>query len=110
MQIAVADATISVEMSGITDRDGKDVYAVTILTEDWEHSDHSIKSGSMGGDEPSGMAATLSFLQACGDAANYEFRTGRKSENATLFPAHVASWAASHVDEIAIAAMELEAA
>jgi len=110
MQIEVADATISVEMSGITDAEGRDVYAVTIVTPEWKHSDHSIKSGCLGGDEAQGMASTLSFLQTCGDAANYEFRTGRKSENSTLFPAHVASWAAQHVDELSIAAMELEAA
>jgi len=110
MQISVADATISVEMSEITDPEGRDVYAVTIVTQEWEHSDHSIKSGCLGGDERRGMASALSFLQACGDAANYEFRTGRKSENSTLFPSHVASWAAQNVDELAIAAMELEAA
>jgi hypothetical protein len=110
MQIAVADATISVEMSGITDSEGRDIYAMTIVTPEWKHSDHSIKSGCLGCDEWHGMASALSFLQACGDAANYEYRTGRGSENSDLFPAHVAIWAAQHVDELSIAAMELEAA
>jgi len=108
MQIQVADATLTVEMSGNIDSDGRDIYALTIVTPTFEHSDHSIKSGCLGGTEAKGMRASLSFLFACAEGMSFERCTSHKSDNADLFPRHVGEWAFAHADELAMAMEDVE--
>lgn len=52
----------------------------------------------------------LSFMEACGDSRQYEIRNRLKfgeSENATIFPLHVADWCAEQADELAMLRSDL---
>lgn len=54
------------------------------------------------------MGSLLSFLGAFAEAIEYEFRTGRPSENRDLFPRNLREWAYLNSDEIGLLSYDLE--
>jgi hypothetical protein len=72
------------------------------------YRDRDLKSGCQGGTERDGLESLLSFLGAAAESYGYTMRTGRESDNAGLFPAHIVEWAYQHADEISMAAYEYE--
>jgi hypothetical protein len=98
---------VSIEYAG--DRNGRQAYRYHIdLPDGTEHSADDLASGVGGGSLQSGLESLLSFLIACGESWSYQQRTGREGENADLFPAAVAEWAAQNQDELPMLAIELE--
>lgn len=104
--VKVAGATVSAEPSGRFDRNGKPEWKWYL-----DFPDGSAHSGGelwSRGDSAETLETLLSFLGACGEGLNYQTRTGRESENSSLFPAAVAEWCAANVDEIALVQFEIE--
>lgn len=54
------------------------------------------------------MGAFLCFLSAFAEAIEYEFRTGRPSDNRDLFPRNLREWAYLNSDEIGMLSYDLE--
>lgn len=104
--IRIGDTEISIEIDGETG-EGRTRYRYYIDAPLFKYSDTDLKSGCGGGDELEGLESLLSFLGACGESYSYTERTGRESENANLFPAKVAAWAAENSDALGIASYEL---
>lgn len=50
----------------------------------------------------SAFEGILSFLCAFAESVDYTTRTGRESENGTIFPAALAAWATQNSDEISM--------
>lgn len=50
----------------------------------------------------------LNFLSAFAEAIGYENRTGRESENKSLFPVIMSDWAVKNSDEFAMLGLEIE--
>ena len=67
-----------------------------------------LHSGAGGGSLQEGLESLLGFLGAFAEAIAYQERSGQESENANLFPAGLADWAAENADEIAVLVCELE--
>lgn len=65
-------------------------------------------SGVGGGSLQEGLESLLGFLGAFAEAIAYQERTGRKSENAGLFPAGLVEWASENADEIVMMELELQ--
>ena len=107
--VRVGSAFVSIEFAGQTS-DGRARYCYHIDTPDWEYTGADLKSGAGGGSLESGMESLLSFLSACGEAVAYSRRTGRESENADLFPPHVAQWCHQNSDELSILQLEVSEA
>ena len=90
---------------------GRDVFEWFIdLPDGQEFSAADLKSGMQGAELQEMFASLLSFLSACGEGLRYQESTGRESENADLFPAPVAQWAAAHSDELSMLQSEIEEA
>ena len=105
--VRVGGATISIDYS--RERSGRQAYRWYIdLPDGSEHTGDDLSSGVGGGSLQSGLESLLSFLSACGESVNYRDRTGRDGENADLFPAPVAEWAAQNSDELSMLAIELQ--
>ena len=104
--VRVGSAFVSIEFAGQTS-DGRARYHYHIDTPDWEYTGDDLKSGVGGGSLESGMESLLSFLSACGEAVAYSRRTGRESENADLFPPHVAQWCYQNSDELSLLQFEI---
>jgi len=100
--VRIGDSWISIEFGKQTS-DGRIRYKYYIDTPKFKYENDDLKSGVGGGDLQSGMASLLSFLGACAEA-----RTGRRGENADLFPERVGAWAKENQDEIDMLAIELE--
>lgn len=49
----------------------------------------------------------LTFMTACGESMRSSRSTGRKGENADLFPLHIAEWIEDHMQEIQNVACDL---
>ena len=107
--VRVGSAFVSIEFAGQTS-DGRARYRYHIDTPDWEYTGDDLKSGVGGGSLESGMESLLSFLSACGEAVAYSQRTGRESENADLFPPHVAQWCYQNSDELSLLQFEISEA
>ena len=107
--VRVGSAFVSIEFAGQTS-DGRARYRYHIDTPDWEYTGDDLKSGVGGGSLESGMESLLSFLSACGEAVAYSRRTGRESENADLFPPHVAQWCHQNSDELSMLQLEISEA
>lgn len=109
---SIAGATVSVDHIGRDyspeDRDYRQRYSYSIVTDAWRYDGDDIRSGCSAPVNVDSAAETLfSFLGACAESREYRERTGRGGENAELFPEHVGSWAEEHSDEIAMLACEL---
>lgn len=103
----IGGAFVSIEY-GEPNNDGRTTYVYYIDLPDFEYESNDLASGCQGGDLQDGLESLLAFLGAAAEAKNYEDRTGRKSENADLFPAEIVEWAAQNSDEIAAAQYELD--
>lgn len=69
-----------------------------------EYEDRQLQSGIFGFRSTVEVFETLlGFLQACGEGFQYQTRTGRESDNATLFPPHIAEWAAENLGAVEMA-------
>lgn len=103
--VRIGDVEISITPSSGRDHYGKTVWHWYVDGEGLEASGDDLAGW---GDHRKMMGAMLSFLSACGEGLSYQERTGRESENADLFPRDVASWCATHADELAILGLEIE--
>lgn len=107
--IQIGGAWISLEYSRRGTSDGRTRYQWAIdLPDGSEHTGDDLKSGCGGGDLQGGFVSLLSFLAACGESVKFAQRTGREGENADLFPAPVAQWAADHTDDLMLVELEIE--
>lgn len=88
--------------------DNRQGYLVYIDTLEFEYCASDIASKVGGGSLQDGLQAALSFLDACAESRAYHARTGRRGDNADLFPSHVGEWAETNSDEIGMLACELE--
>ena len=105
--LAIGGATISLDYSG--QRCGRMTWRWFIdLADGSEFSEVDLSCGANGATDQQMFATLLSFLGACGEGLRYQERTGRESENASLFPEPVAQWAAAHSDELGCLQMEIE--
>ena len=107
--VRVGNSFVSIEFAGETS-DGRSRYRYHIDTPEWEFTGADLKSGVGGGSLESGTENLLSFLSACGESVAYSMRTGRESENADLFPPHVAQWCYQHSDELSMLQCEISEA
>lgn len=84
-------------------------YVYHIDTPEWEFTADDLQSGLFEHSLQSGMKSLLSFLSACSDAMYYNtHRTfPHESENADLFPPHVAEWCYQNSDELSMLQYEL---
>jgi hypothetical protein len=122
--LTIGDVTITVSGHD-RDWDGRTCYEVSIaFPEGYSYADNhgetqfidrgyiyrtnDLRSGCQGGSERDGMESLLGFLGAAAESYGYTMRTGRKSDNADLFPAFITQWAYQHADEISMAAYEME--
>jgi len=105
--LQIEGAWVQLEYSERPGRDGRVRYRWTIdLPDGSEHTgdDLQTRSASL----QSAFGDLLSFLGACAESVAYTRRTGRKTENAELFPAPVAEWADSCSDELSMLRYEIE--
>lgn len=74
---------------------------------DFEYAENSFKPGA-GSDIQDCFVAILDFLGAFAEAISYETRTGRESDNKTLFPSIMSDWAIKNSDEFSILQQEID--
>lgn len=103
--LQIGGATVSLTYHGRA-RDNRRAYLGYIDMPDG--SEHVIDDLSGHGDLQAGFESLLSFLGAAAEAYDYTTRTGRVSDNLTLFAPPVVEWAYQNADEIAMLALELE--
>lgn len=107
--VRIGDATVQLEFSSRPGREGRARYRWTIDFDNGEtFSDDDLQSGCGGGTIAEGFSSLLSFLSACGESHRYREATGRGGDNADLFPAPVAQWAAENEDDLALLSCELD--
>lgn len=107
--LKVGQAVVSLNLSGRTTREGRDVYECWIdLPDGSEHEVTELHSGCQGGSVQEGFAALLSFLSAAAESRQYRERTGRQGENEDLFPSVIVDWACQYSDEIGMLAIKIE--
>jgi hypothetical protein len=107
--VRVGDAEISIGYSKQPGREGCTRFLYYIDAPDCEECyANDLQSGCQGGSLQGGLASLLSFLNACAESVGYAQRTGRKGENADLFPPDISAWAYQNSDEIGMLAMEIE--
>ena len=88
--------------------EGRERAKFLLVTPEFEYEDNELRSGVMGFWSTVGIFESfLSFMQAAIEAAEYEMRTGRESDNSGLFPKHVVEWALEHKDAIEMAICEI---
>lgn len=73
----------------------------------WEYEEKTFRAPPCG-DLQDAFAAILSFLGAFAEARSYQQRTGRESENASLFPEFMGEWADKNSDEFSMLGSEIE--
>lgn len=99
MKMKITDATLEIDASG----------NLTIELTDGYRSHEKINPPRVGGyDEKSLMSSALSFLYACGDSINYAMHSMGKGEHTDLFDQVIGLWAASNLDAISIAQMDID--
>ncbi len=108
--LKIGGAWVQLEYSERPGREHRTRYRWTIdLPDGSSHSDDDLQSGNNSDSGlQSGFGSLLSFLGACGESIRYSDATGRKGENADLFPGPVAEWAATETDELAMLGLEIE--
>lgn len=101
--IAIGNGYIAIEYSPDQSFDGRDRYRyhIDIPSLGVDYSCDDLQSGCGGGSLQSGLSSLLTFLSACGES----YPDG---ENADMFPAHIAEWAAQHSDDLSVLACELD--
>jgi len=108
--LVIGGATISIERISITP-DNRDRFQYFIdLIDGKQCSGDDLRSGCGGGSIQSTFVSLLSFIDAFAEAHFYQLRSGRKSENADLFPTELAQWACENSDEISMIRLEIEEA
>jgi hypothetical protein len=103
--VRLGNVEISITPSSNRDHYGKTIWHWYIDGEGLEASGDDLAGW---GDHREMMGSMLSFLSACGEGLSYQERTGNESDNADLFPPDVASWCATHSDELSMLGMEIE--
>ena len=98
---------ISIYRHGVSD-DGRTIYGYYIDRPEGEYQAADLKSGVGGGSLQGGLASLLCFLSASMEGYEYEQRTGRKSDNADLFPNDVLEWALQNRYELEAYQNDLE--
>jgi hypothetical protein len=74
-----------------------------------EYRDGNLHSGAGGFHSTVDAFDTfLAFLNAAGEAIRYQEQTGRKSDNADLYPPNVMQWCADHVSDIESLHMDIQ--
>jgi len=112
--VIVGGAFVSIEYAKRPGRDGRTRYQYHIDLPESERGERlslsadDMQSGCQGGSLQEGLTSLLSFLSACGESLSYATRTEEPGENADLFPAVLAQWAAQNSDELGALACELE--
>lgn len=102
--VQIGEDTLSVDLSGY--RNGRSVFTLYIdFADGAEYSCSDLSSPRESLQEA--LSSYLSFLSACGEGYRYQM-SGRESENADLFPPHIAEWAYQHNDEIGMMQLEME--
>lgn len=98
--LKIGDSTLHLTDVQVAE-EGRDRATFLLVTPEFEYEDDQLRSG-VGGfiSTVAAFDAFLSFLEAAAEAEEYEVRTGQKSDNSNLFPAHVAEWALLNKDEI----------
>lgn len=105
--IKVGNATISlIETTEGNECRTRCIFAID--TSEFEYIDRSLQTGCGSYGTQVVFASFLSFLSAAGESYSHTMRTGKESENASLFPANITEWAYQNSDEIDILAAELE--
>lgn len=104
--VRVAGAWISIEPTRRANRDGKPCWKWYVDLPDGSEHEGADLHGL--GDAGEMLATLIGFLGACGESVAYGRRTGRKGENADLFPAPVAEWADGASDELAMLGFDME--
>ena len=103
--VRIGNGWVSAEPTDTTDHMGKPVWRYAIDADGLEYEAEDLAGW---GNSREMLATLLTFLGAAAEAHDYELRTGRESDNGDLFPARVMEWAHQNIDEIAMAAYELE--
>ena len=107
--IRIGELEISIRYSSREGSEpGRVRYEYFLDHRDWSYSSDDLQSGCYVHSLQSGLESLLAFLGACGEAWNYGNRTGNESENADLFPQHVALWCADNEDEFAMLGFEID--
>jgi hypothetical protein len=104
----VGDGFISIEYSPRQPPSGRTRYRYFVDVGKRSYKGSDLQSGVGGGDLQEGFGSLLSFLSAAGEGYSYEQRTGRKSDNADMFPKWLNEWAADHEDELSMLSYEVE--
>jgi hypothetical protein len=107
--LKIGTSTLSLEISGETTRDGRDVYTVYLdLDNGQEYEITDLKSGCQGGDVLEGFRALLSFLGAAVESRRYRESTEREGENEDLFSPAIVDWASDNSMYLECAESDLE--
>lgn len=104
--LKVGDGALSLQFVGCADN--RMVYRWYVDIPAGEFSEADLKTGIQGGGYQQMFGAFLAFLSAAADAAYWEQRTGRESENSDLFPEPVVEWAHQFSDELVILQCDIE--
>lgn len=104
----VGDGWISIEYSPKQPPSGRTRYRYFIDAGKRSFKASDLQSGVGGGSLQEGLSSLFSFLSAAGESYGYEQRTGRKSDNAGMFPKWLNEWANDNEDELSMLSMELE--
>lgn len=105
--VKVGKDTLSIEPTA-RECAGRIVWRMIIDFADGTESFECTDLSTFRHDRQDALASCLSFLSACGEGYCYQLTTGRKSENADLFPPHIAEWAYRNNDELSMLSFELE--
>ncbi len=105
--LKIGDSTLHLTDVQLAEQ-GRDQATFLLVTPEFEYVDDKLRSG-VGGFQStvSIFESFLGFMQAAIEAAEYEMRTGRESDNSGLFPKHVVEWALEHKDAIEMAICDI---
>lgn len=106
--LKIGDSTLHLLSASEVTVDNRNRAKFLLVTPEFEYEDNGLRSG-VGGFQStvSIFESFLGFMQAAIEAAEYEMRTGRESDNSGLFPKHVVEWALEHKDAIEMAICEI---
>lgn len=106
--LKIGDSTLHLLSASEVTVDNRNRAKFLLVTPEFEYEDNDLRSGVMGFWGTVGIFESfLSFMQAAIEAAEYEMRTGRESDNAGLFPKHIVEWALEHKDAIEMAICDI---
>ena len=107
--VRLGDAEISIAYAKRPGRDGRTRYEWRVDLPGIEEVGDDLQSGCNGGSLRDGLESLLHFLSAFGEGVNYASRSGRESEDVSLFgfPPRLAEWAAQNTDELSLLAQKV---